>query len=121
VRGSASTKLNAGTLAHTLPEWKWQGHLNYERGPVNLRWSVRYNSEYIDDRQAATAIGRTIDASLLHDFAAVVELPRNVTFSIAVTNVFDDEPPLARLSEGYDAMTSDPRGRTIRTGLRMAF
>ncbi|MFZ4605401.1 MAG: TonB-dependent receptor plug domain-containing protein [Caulobacter sp.] len=114
-------KLNAGTLAHTLPEWKWHGYLNYERGPVNLRWSVRYNSQYIDERQATTAVGRNIDASMLHDFAAVVELPRNVTFSLAVTNVLDEEPPLARLAEGYDAMTSDPRGRTIRTGLRLTF
>lgn len=113
--------LNAGTLAHTLPEWKWQGYVNYARGPVNLRWSVRYTSHYIDQRQTMTAVGRTIDASMLHDVAAVVELPRNVTFSLAVTNVFDEEPPLARLAEGYDAMTSDPRGRTIRTGLRMAF
>ena len=114
-------KLNAGTLAHTLPEWKWQGYLNYDRGPVNLRWSVRYNSSYIDQRQGLTAVGRTIDATMLHDFAAVVELPRNVTFSLAVSNVLDDEPPLARLPEGYDAMTSDPLGRTVRMGLRMTF
>lgn len=114
-------KLNAGTLAHTLPEWKWQGYLNYDRGPVNLRWSVRYNSSYIDQRQGLTAVGRTIDATMLHDFAAVIELPRNVTFSLAVSNVLDDEPPLARLAEGYDAMTSDPLGRTVRMGLRMTF
>jgi hypothetical protein len=66
-----------------------------------------------------TAIGRTIDATMLHDVAAVIELPRNVTFSLAVSNVFDEEPPLARLPEGYDAMTSDPLGRTIRMGLRI--
>ncbi|CAN1572730.1 CirA Outer membrane receptor proteins, mostly Fe transport [Caulobacteraceae bacterium] len=114
-------KLNAGTLAHTLPEWKWQGFMNYDRGPLNLRWSVRYNSDYTDQRQALTAIGRTIDASVLHDFALVLDLPRNLTFSLAVSNVFDEEPPLARLAEGYDAMTSDPLGRTIRTGLRVTF
>ncbi len=114
-------KLNAGTLAHTLPEWKWQSYLNYNRGPVNLRWSVRYNSEYIDQRQATTAIGRTIDASTVHDVAAVVELPRNVTMSFAISNVFDVDPPLARLPEGYDAMTSDPLGRNFRLGLRMTF
>ncbi|MDO9222079.1 MAG: TonB-dependent receptor [Caulobacter sp.] len=114
-------KLNAGTLAHTLPEWKWQGFVNYDRGPLNLRWSVRYNSGYIDQRQGLTAIGRTIEATTLHDVALVLDLPRNVTFSMAVSNVFDEEPPLARVAEGYDAMTSDPLGRTIRTGLRMTF
>ncbi len=113
--------LNAGTLAHTLPEWKGQAFANYDYGPVNLRWSVRWNSEYTDRRQALTAIGRTIDASLLHDFSAVIDLPRQTTLLFAVSNVFDEEPPLARLPEGYDAMTSDPLGRTLKLGLRMAF
>lgn len=114
-------QLNTGTLAHTLPEWKGQGYVNYDKGPVNLRWSIRYNSSYTDQRQTVTAIGRKIDASLLHDVAALVQLPRDVTFSMAISNILDDEPPLARLPEGYDAMTSDPLGRTVRMGLRMKF
>ena len=51
----------------------------------------------------------------------VVRAVEDVTFSLAVSNVFDEDPPLARLAEGYDAMTSDPLGRTIRTGLRVTF
>ena len=41
--------------------------------------------------------------------------------TLAVTNITDQEPPLARLPEGYDAMTTDPLGRTLRLGLRMNF
>lgn len=114
-------KLNAGTLAHTLPEWKAQAYVNYARGPVNLRWSVRYNSDYIDQRQATTAIGYAIPGQTLHDLAAVAELPWDVTLTAAVTNLFDEDPPLARLPEGYDAMTSDPLGRTFRLGVRKTF
>ena len=114
-------KLNAGTLAHTLPDWKAQGYVNFGTGPVNVRWSARYNSAYIDQRQATTAIGYKIDSRVLHDVAAVVALPHDTTLSLAVTNVFDRDPPLARLSEGYDAMTSDPLGRTVRVGLRTRF
>lgn len=114
-------KLNAGTLAHTLPEWKAQGYLNFATGPVNIRWSARYNSSYIDQRQLTTAIGYKIDSRILHDVAAVISLPHDTTFSVAVTNVFDRDPPLVRLAEGYDAMTSDPLGRTVRVGLRTRF
>ena len=114
-------KLNAGTLAHTLPDWKAQGYVNFATGPVNVRWSARYNSAYIDQRQATTAIGYKIDSRVLHDVAAVVALPHDTTLSLAVTNVFDRDPPLVRLAEGYDAMTSDPLGRTVRVGLRTRF
>jgi iron complex outermembrane recepter protein len=114
-------KLNAGTLAHTLPKTKGQAYANYGIGPVNLRWTARYYSSYIDQRQAVTAIGYKIDSQTLHDFAAVAELPRNVQLTLAVGNVFDDEPPLVRVAEGYDAMTTDPLGRYYRVGLRMSF
>lgn len=114
-------KLNAGTLANPLPEWKSVSYLNYQHGPVNLRWSMRYNSAYRDPRQAKTAVGYSIDASTLHDVAAVVDLPYDASLTIAVTNIGDVDPPLARLAEGYDAMTSDPLGRTFRLGLKMKF
>jgi iron complex outermembrane receptor protein len=113
--------LNAGTLAHPLPEWKAQAFVNYSRGPVNLRWSVRYNDEYVDQRQGATAVGRDIESRALADFAAIITLPEDVTLTLAVSNIFDEDPPLARLAEGYDAMTSDPLGRNFRIGLRKVF
>ncbi len=114
-------KLNAGTLAHTLPKWKLNTFVNYENGPVNLRWGGRYYSSYLDQRQAATAVGYSIPGQFLHDVAVTVQMPWDVTFSLTVTNLFDKDPPLARLPEGYDAMTSDPLGRTIRLGLRKSF
>jgi iron complex outermembrane receptor protein len=114
-------RLNAGTLAYTLPEYKGQAFVNYARGPVNLRWSTRYNSSYIDQRQLATAIGYEIPSTTLHDFAALISLPRDLTLTLAVSNIFDEDPPLARLPEGYDAMTGDPLGRNYRIGLRMKF
>lgn len=118
---AAVGKLNIGTLAHPLPKWKADGYINYHNGPVNVRWTGRFNSAYIDQRQAATAVGYTLDARLLHDISVNVELPRNFMVSLAVTNVLDQDPPLARLAEGYDAMTSDPLGRTVRLGVRTRF
>ncbi len=114
-------KLNAGTLAHTVPKWKLNGYVNYENGPFNIRWTGRYYSSYIDQRQAATAVGYSIAGQFLHDVALNVELPSDINFTFAITNLFDKDPPLARLPEGYDAMTSDPLGRTFRLGLRKKF
>ncbi|MCC7199177.1 MAG: TonB-dependent receptor [Gammaproteobacteria bacterium] len=114
-------KLNVGTLAHPLPEYKGNAYVNYRHGPVNVRWTARHNDSYIDQRQSLTGIGRNIDSSTLHDFAAVVELPRNIQLTFAVGNIFDEEPPLVRVAEGFDAMTADPLGRNYRLGLRVQF
>ena len=114
-------RLNVGTLANTLPEYKGQAWVNYDRGPVNLRWSSRYSSSYIDQRQAVTAVGYSIASTTLHDFAAVIGLPRNLSLTLAVSNIFDEEPPLVRVAEAYDPMTSDALGRNYRVGLRMQF
>jgi len=126
--------LNAGTLAYTLPEDKWSGFINYSYGPVNVRWSVRYNSSYTDQRtlaapgqvvypagQTGKLIDQEIGATTLHDFAAVIDLPRSVALTLAVSNIFDEDPEMVRLPEGYDAMTSDVLGRNYRVGLRMKF
>lgn len=114
-------KLNAGTLAHTVPKFKLNTFVNYQNGPFNVRWSGRYYSSYIDQRQAATAVGYRINRQFLHDVAINVDLPWEIGFTFAVTNLLDADPPLARLPEGYDAMTSDPLGRTFRIGLRKKF
>ena len=53
--------------------------------------------------------------------SAVVELPRSVTLVLSVNNITDEDPPLVRLPEGYDAMTADPLGRNYRVGLRVKF
>lgn len=114
-------KLNAGTLAYTLPKWKVDSFVNYHNGPFNIRWTGRCYSSYIDQRQATTAVGYNIKGLLLHDVAVNVDLPWKTTLSLAVTNLFDKDPPLARLAEGYDAMTMDPLGRTVRIGIRKQF
>jgi iron complex outermembrane recepter protein len=114
--------LNFGTLAHQMPETKANGYVDYGRGPLNLRWSVRYNSSYMDD-QSSAFLGppAKIDATTLHDVAAVVDLPRDIQLTLAVNNVFDEDPPLVRMVYSYDPMTADPLGRNYRVGLRVRF
>lgn len=115
-------KLNAGTLAFPLPDTKGQAYVNFEKGPVNLRWSTRYTASYLDDQNTAfLGPPARVAAQTLHDVAAVVDLPRDLQLTLAVNNVFDEDPPLVRQVYSYDALTADPLGRTYRIGLRMKF
>lgn len=115
-------KLNFGTLAYPLPETKGTAYVNYQKGPVNARWSTRYIASYLDD-QSSSFLGppQKIPSQTLHDVAAVIELPRDLQLSLAVNNVFDEDPPLVRLGYSYDSLTADPLGRNYRVGLRMKF
>lgn len=114
-------KLNQGTLANSLPKWKVNSFVNYSNGPFNLRWTGRYYSTYIDQRQATTTLGYSIPGQFQHDVALNVDLPWDTTFSFTVTNLFDKDPPMALMAEGYDATTADALGRTFRIGFRKKF
>jgi iron complex outermembrane receptor protein len=73
------------------------------------------------DQTTGKLIDQEIGSTTLHDFAAVIDLPRSVSLTLAVSNIFDEEPEQVRLAEGYDAMTSDVLGRNYRIGFRMKF
>lgn len=115
-------KLNFGTLAYPLPETKGQAYVNYAKGPVNARWTARYTASYLDE-QDSSFLGPPlrVPSQTLHDFAALIDLPRDIQLTLAVNNVFDKDPPLVRLADSYDSLTADPMGRTYRVGLRMKF
>lgn len=113
----AAGNLNVGTMGFPLPKTKATAYLNYARGPINLRWSVQYNSDYTDQRLKPGVPGHHIPATALHNFAAVIELPRDVTLTLAVDNIFNKFPPIVQVPEGYDAMTSNPLGRVFHAGV----
>jgi len=47
---SAVGKFNSGQIAYPIPRFKGTFALNYERGPFNVRYQVRYIDSYIDQR-----------------------------------------------------------------------
>ena len=49
---------------------------------------------------------------LQHRFGRQKNLLRNITARFGVTNVFDEEPPIADESRGYQGGTVSARGRT---------
>jgi len=65
--------------------------------------------------------GLRVKSFMMHDFTYRVKLPLDVTLSASVLNVFDRDPPKARLEYSYDPFIGNPIGRTFKIGLRKKF
>ena len=142
----ATGRLNQLTVAFPLPEWKAQGYLEVSTDIHNARLTGYYTDSYIDERaglftysaaQQTAPIaacagvvspecgtvtdGQRIGSQLLFDFAYRVRLPWDSALTLAVTNIFDRDPPFARLELNYDPLTGNPIGRTFKIGLETKF
>ncbi|MBI1407169.1 MAG: TonB-dependent receptor [Caulobacter sp.] len=109
--------LNYQTTATPLPQWKGQVFAEWNSGPHNLRATVRYFDSYKDQRFA----GETVDAWTVVDVAYRAFLPWDTTGVISVTNLFDEDPPFARLDLNYDPFTHNGIGRTVKFSLTKKF
>ena len=128
---------NSGQIAYPIPRWKGTFSLNYARGPFNVHYQVRYIDHYVDQRSALfrfnpiyvtptnpTGIvtgGQKIKEQVLQDVTLLWDAPYDTRISLAVTNIFDKDPPFARTDLNYDALTADPLGRTLKIGVQKKF
>ncbi|MBI5942050.1 MAG: TonB-dependent receptor [Caulobacterales bacterium] len=136
--------LNYQTTAYPLPQKKGNVYLEYNTGPHNLRLTVRYIDGYTDQRvsifctavsatcptvpyktTAGVAIGQAngkqIDAFVTTDLTYRVFLPWDATATVSVDNMFDEDPPFARLDLNYDPFTASGLGRTWKVSLTKKF
>jgi iron complex outermembrane recepter protein len=65
--------------------------------------------------------GQQVAAILLHDVTYRVNLPWDVTATLAVTNVFNKDPRFFRAELSYDPLTGDPIGRTFKISFLKTF
>ena len=133
----AAGKLNYQTVAFPLPQLKGNVFAEYSNGPHNIRYTLNYIDDYVDQRvaefspslanvvpgQPAAAIvaGRTIEDTMFHDLSYLLQLPWDTTLSLTVENLTDEDPSFARLDLSYDPFTSSAIGRTYKLGLRKRF
>ena len=133
----AAGKLNFQTTAYPLPEWKGQGYVDFGAGRFDSRLTVNYSDSYLDQRSLVTTSGPFgPDASLggtvvsngarikkfvTADFNLRVQLPADVTLTATVNNIFDKQPPFARLEYNYDPFTGSALLRTFKVGLSTKF
>ena len=110
------------------PQWKGSAFAEYTRGDHNIRWTVRYVDDMVDTRGvtspatfATNQNGLKIGAFVTHDLAYRVFLPWDTTLTASVINVFDEDPPFARLDLSYDPFTANPLGRYYKLGVTKKF
>ncbi len=127
----AAGKLNYQLAATSLPQLKGSLFAEYTRGPHNLRWTMNYVDSYDDQRASILAPnpvtgvvnsnGAKVDKFISHELDYRVLLPWDTTLTASIDNVFDAEPPFARLDLNYDPFTASALGRTYKIGVKKSF
>lgn len=133
----AAGLLNYQTTAFPLPQLKGNAFVQFSHGPHNLRYTMSYIDDYVDQRTdifapslansaapnpAASILGgKKIDNTVFHDLNYLLQLPWETTLSLSVENLTDEDPSFARLDLSYDPFTSSAIGRTYKLGLRKRF
>lgn len=133
---------NYTTGYYSMPQWKGNAYIEWESGPHNLRVQTNYIDGYVDQRTApytgslflgnvptlaqATVVprpqeGKKIDAFVTTDVTYRVFLPWDTTVVLNVANVFDTDPPFARVEANYDPAIASALGRTVKVALTKKF
>ena len=130
----AAGKLNYQTTAYPLPQWKGQAWVQGRFGEHQLRLQLNHVGSYTDQRGAdvfgpnttvlageTVSAGKVIGSNTTVDLTWRWSLPSRTTVSLALYNVFDPDPPLARLDQNFDPFTASPLGFTAKFGVEQKF
>ena len=119
----------------TVSEWRASGYANFQINPVSVTWSSNYIGGVDDNRCGPqfcaetpefgeTNFGRRVDSFFVHDIFATVDLNFagvEAELQAGVENVFDTDPPAARLEYSYDPFIGTAKGRTFKIGTKVRF
>jgi len=100
---------------YPLPDLKGNAYLRYNRGGLNLSYTMRYVHDYKDEG-AANPYLQDVDDNITHDFTAVYSW-RDITVSASAFNFTDEDPPEVYLPQNYDPYTHSPNGRMYKLQL----
>jgi len=126
--------LNYQTTAYPLPEWKGNAYLEGNFGDHSLRLQVNYLDGYTDQRGAAifgpnagalagasVTTGKDIKSFTTVDATYRLRLKTGTTIALSALNIFDRDPPFARLDQNYDPFTASPLGFTAKIAITQDF
>ncbi|MEA3264243.1 MAG: TonB-dependent receptor [Pseudomonadota bacterium] len=126
--------LNYQTTAYPLPQWKGNAYLEGNFGDHSLRLQVNYLDGYTDQRGAAifgpnagalagasVTTGRNIESFTTFDATYRLKLKTGTTIALSALNIFDKDPPFARLDQNYDPFTASPLGFTAKISITQDF
>lgn len=135
-------KFNYNTGYFAIPQWKGNVYGEIEFGPHNIRIQTNYIDGYIDQRTTpftgnlvfgdvptvaqATILprpqkGKKLDPFVTTDVTWRVFLPAETTAVFNINNIFDSDPPFARIELNYDAAVASAFGRTYKVSLVKKF
>ena len=126
--------LNYQTTAYPLPEIKGNWYAQADYSIASLRLQFNYIDGYTDQRGAAifgpnpgalagasVTRGKEIGSFKTMDATLRVSLKTGTTLAISALNIFDRDPPFARLDQNYDPFTGSPLGFTLKGALTQKF
>jgi outer membrane receptor protein involved in Fe transport len=114
-----------------FPEWKTNFNINLAQDNWAANWKVRYIGD-VSEPFDANADGstdlddlsdsRTIDSQMIHD-ARFTYYFDNVTTTLGVSNIFDEDPPYAAtgFNDNTDPRTYSTTGRHLFVGVGVKF
>ncbi|WP_120717350.1 TonB-dependent receptor domain-containing protein [Tsuneonella amylolytica] len=131
---------NFGRAPGTISKWRGNAFASLGFEPVTLTYNFSYidgvkdNRCYRDDGTVidpcavtefgGTNFGRKIGSFTQHDLLASVDVRLggiDATITGGVENIFDEDPPGARLEYGYDPYIGSALGRTFKLGTKVRF
>jgi iron complex outermembrane receptor protein len=126
--------LNFQTTAYPIPQWRGNAYIQGDAGPHSLRVQFNYVDGYTDQRGAAifgpnlgalggasVTTGKEIGSWRTFDATYRLALESGTTFTLSAVNIFDRDPPFARLDPNYDSFTASPLGFTLKAGVSQRF
>ena len=126
--------LNYQTTAYPLPQIKGNWYAQADYGAASLRLQFNYLDGYTDQRGAAifgpnpgalagasVTAGKNIPAYKTMDATFRFSLKTGTSLSISALNIFDRDPPFARLDQNYDPFTASPLGLTVKGAITQKF
>lgn len=120
----------------TVSRWRGNAFAALAMGPVTATYNLLHIDGVTDNRCSATApcattpefggteFGRKIGSYTQHDLILTAEVSTGgLDFQITagVENIFDTDPPEARLEYSYDPFIGSALGRTFRLGTKIKF
>jgi iron complex outermembrane receptor protein len=132
----AAGLLNYQTTVYPIPTLKGSFSVDYDTDAHFVRFTMNYIDNYTDQRTAPFATnayrdatgafftqnaGKIIDEFITFDVNYRWMVMEDMSIAIAVDNIFNEDPPLARLDLSYDPLTHSTLGRTFKLGIRKEF
>ncbi|MGB7406102.1 MAG: TonB-dependent receptor [Pacificimonas sp.] len=117
----------------SIPEWRGNAYANLNTGGLNARYTFNYIDGVFDERcenvdpcDAAnnTNFGRNSGSYTRQDFTLTYNfMVRGTDLQLqgTVNNIFDTDPPDARLPISYNPFLADALGRHYQLGVKAAF